>query len=101
MPLYFPFGVFEEREYFGPGTDYVAKRREGVMPVDDIDAAAMRHDRIYHETSNTRVGRSRRARADLDMAREVMSSSFLIGGVMAAQGLFRVMTFNLISLPWD
>lgn len=101
MLLYFPFGVFEEREYFGPGTDYVAKRREGVMPVDDIDAAAMRHDRVYHETSNTRFGRSRRARADLDMAREVMGDSPLIGAVMAGQGILRILTFNLVSLPWD
>lgn len=101
MPLFFPHGIFEEREYFGPGTDYASKRREGVMPVDDIDAAAMEHDRIYSQTSNTRVGRSRRARADLDMAREVIPHSTMIGSIMAAQGFLRILTFNLVPMPWD
>ena len=48
---------FPGYNYCGPGTNYNRRKREGVRPVNALDAAAMEHDR-YTETRGPLLART-------------------------------------------
>ena len=85
--------LFQAPHYWGPGPSDFHK-----PGVNDLDRLARRHDWVYATTPNTRMGRFQRMEADARLARE---AGGLTGAVMTVQSGFRLLTMNLVPLPWD
>lgn len=85
--------LFETPHYWGPGeTDFE------LPGVNDLDRLARRHDLVYARAPHTRSGRFQRMEADARLAKD---AGGLTGAYMTLQSGFRLLTLNLIPLPWD
>ncbi len=85
--------IFESPHYWGPGeTDF------SLPGVNDLDRLARSHDIIYLDAPHSRQGRVQRMEADARLAK---SAGGITGAYMTIQSGVRLLTMNLVPLPWD
>lgn len=80
-------------EYWGPGTD-LSVAGDPVSRLDDISRI---HDIAYSRAGTGRSGGFQRMEADARMAKE---AGGLTGAYMTVQAGFRLLTLNLIPIPF-
>ena len=84
---------FHTPHYWGPGeTDFE------LPGINDLDRLARSHDFVYASAAHDREGRFLRMEAD---ARLASDAGGITGAYMMVQSGFRLLTMNLVPLPWD
>ena len=81
-------------EYWGPGTDLSIAGD----PISDLDRLSRDHDIAYSRAGSGRTGRFQRMEADARMAKD---AGGITGVWMTVQSGVRLLTMNLVPLPWD
>jgi len=93
--------------YLGPGTDVFGKVRRDVQPVDDLDAAAKKHDLSYYNIANMyedHLISKRRAQklvdeADLRLAERAFVESFKRGVMLTPDIVSAIGSGDFGKLP--
>lgn len=101
------FEALTRGRYFGPGTDLSGPHdppyRSAYSTAGELDALAYEHDLRYaHSMRHTgRRRRVERASADFQMAMDAVTVNPVASAGMFVAASARVLTFNLVNLPWD